>query len=175
MGPFFIARRHSVMTVFLVLLMFLVLVVVVIVVITATVMTITGLGTDRRPGRTTDPGTDQLTTVASHALAEGGTTQCPHGATDGRLILVAAIGPDTAPGSPTDGSTDQGASITTQLFADDRPGGTTGPPSEHSSQSFRRQRRYATKQHGQGKASESTHISSIGLISRMSLYKGPLV
>ena len=84
-------------------------------VMVATRATITAT-TQHRPGGSTYPGTDQLTILAAHLVADGRATQTTQSATDGRLILLASMGRCRATQRPTDGGTGQGAGIAAHLL-----------------------------------------------------------
>ena len=84
-------------------------------VIVATRATITTT-TQYRPGGSADPGTDQLTILAAHLVADGRATQATQSATYGRFILLAAMGRCRATQRPADGGTGQGAGIAAHLL-----------------------------------------------------------
>lgn len=84
-------------------------------VIVATRATITTT-TQYRPSGSADPGTDQLTILAAHLVADGRATQTTQSATYGRLILLAAMGRCRTTQRPTDGGTGQGAGIAAHLL-----------------------------------------------------------
>ena len=84
-------------------------------VIVATRATITAT-TQYRPGGSADPGTDQLTILAAHLVADGRATQTTQSATYGRLILLAAMGRCRTTQRPADGGAGQGARIAAHLL-----------------------------------------------------------
>lgn len=84
-------------------------------VMVATRATITAT-TQHSPGGSTDPGTDQLTILAAHLVADGRATQTTQSATYGRLILLAAMGRCRTTQRPADGGAGQGAGIAAHLL-----------------------------------------------------------
>ena len=84
-------------------------------VMVATRATITAT-TQHRPGGSTYPGTDQLTILAAHLVADGRATQTTQSATYGRLILLAAMGRCRTTQRPADGGAGQGARIAAHLL-----------------------------------------------------------
>ena len=72
--------------------------------------------TQYRPGGSADPGTDQLTILAAHLVADGRATQTTQSATYGRLILLAAMGRCRTTQRPADGGTGQGTGIAAHLL-----------------------------------------------------------
>ena len=84
-------------------------------VIVATRATITAT-TQHGPSGSTDPGTDQLTILAAHLVADGRATQTTQSATYGRLILLAAMGRCRTTQRPADGGAGQGARIAAHLL-----------------------------------------------------------
>ena len=84
-------------------------------VIVATRATITTT-TQHGPSGSADPGTDQLTILAAHLVADGRATQTTQSATYGRLILLAAMGRCRTTQRPTDGGTGQGTGIAAHLL-----------------------------------------------------------
>ena len=84
-------------------------------VIVATRATITAT-TQHGPSGSTDPGTDQLTILAAHLVADGRATQTTQSATYGRLILLTAMGRCRTTQRPADGGTGQGARIAAHLL-----------------------------------------------------------
>lgn len=84
-------------------------------VIVATRATITTT-TQHGPSGSADPGTDQLTILAAHLVADGRATQTTQSATYGRLILLAAMGRCRTTQRPADGGAGQGARIAAHLL-----------------------------------------------------------
>jgi hypothetical protein len=72
--------------------------------------------TQHGPSGSADPGTDQLTILAAHLVADGRATQTTQSATYGRLILLAAMGRCRTTQRPADGGAGQGARIAAHLL-----------------------------------------------------------
>ena len=82
--------------------------------------------TQYRASGTTDPGTDHLTILATHLVADGGAAEPTQRPTQGRFILLAAMGGGCTTQRTTDGGPGQCAGIATHLLSKDGPGYATG-------------------------------------------------